>query len=333
MQRRRDIDMRKQIMKTLLDPEVKQFEEIMSEKYKKQITLRDIPLKEVVDVNSSLLETKVATLIMEGAVDEAGYWRNIVNVHHMTAEKEEVPLTSMRDYKVRTGQFNGSEQEESGGKVQTISLDVSEETKERYLYVRIRERDIETKRFNFIADSLRNSGAAFAKHILDAIVSEYVSDANNTQALGGDTRFTAIAKLIGLMVDDGFNPDTCIIEVNDFVQAVTEQAGMAGPLPWLTAMQAGVSLGESFATTLGRMNGLVGTLFGNIPVYVVGNHSTLSGDIVLVEKMKAEVFGLFKDLTLKDNIDTMKDLREFKISATYDIALANNNAIGKVTGA
>lgn len=324
----------KDVMKN--DPELKRFETTMSERYGRDVKLRSIPLKEFVSAATGLLEQKISDLVLEGSVDEAGYWRDIVHLHPMQGEKEIVPIFSSRDFIVRRGQFSKAGKEESGGKVGTVTLDVSNEDKERYVYLAIRQRDIELKKLSSIEDSVRTSGRAFAKYIRDEILTKYLADKGTDveQAKSTDTYFAAIMKLASKMNKKGFGLDCIIIDSDDFVQAITEQAGTAGPLPWLTAMMAGPSLGENFAKSVGRLNGLVGLFAGTIPIYVVGDTSaSLNGTILGIEKGKGEVFGLHKDITVVDRLDTIEDLREAKISARYDIALGNASAIGWVSGA
>src|SRR5690349_13212120 len=118
-------------------PEEIRFSKRMSAKYGRDMSIYEVPLKNFVSVDSNLIEKKVASLVIEGAVDEAGFWRNLVYMHTMTAEIEEVPIHSMRNYKVRRGQQAGSEKEESGGSISRVKLDVSGKDKERYVYLTV----------------------------------------------------------------------------------------------------------------------------------------------------------------------------------------------------
>src|SRR5581483_3218267 len=164
----------------------------MTERFGRSMTVRNTPLKEFVAVDTGLLEVKVSDLVMQGAYDEAGYWRDIAFLYPMTAEKEEVQLISMRNYAVRTGKLTRKSKEESGGKVDRIELDVSNEKNDRYVYLQVDGRDVELKRFLNIENSIKAAGAAFAKQIRDDILTQYLANIGVSQALGADTRYTSL---------------------------------------------------------------------------------------------------------------------------------------------
>jgi len=274
------------------DPSIKKLEEKLGR------PISSIPLKEVVSVDAGLVTDAVSRVVMRGAEDEAGYWREIISVRQMETEKEEIPLVTQRDFKVRTGHIDASGLEAAGGQFSRVSLDVSDEKTDHYLYCPIRERDIEMRRFDVVESALEAAGAAFAKHILSEITKAYVNDAGSTEALGTNTRFTALTNLIATMVDNGFSPDVCLMTAKDYAQVLQTEQSTGGAMPFITAIEAGPSAGENLIAGIGKMNGMVGRLFGVIPIYVIGNDSNLEGNIVLAEKAKGEVLGLHKDITV-----------------------------------
>ncbi len=320
------------LTKELASTEVKNFEKRMSERYGRDMTLRGVPLKNFVKVDTGLIETKVASMIIEGANDEAGFYPKLVRMHEMSSEKEVLPISSMRDYKVRRGRFAGSQLEESGGKTSQVTLDVTNEKSIRYVYLAISELDVQSQRFALIEDSIRNAGKALAKHVLGEITTRFVADAGNTQALAADKRFVAIMKLIDKIATSGFKASAVIFESSDFVDAITEETA-GGTMPWLGTLQNSQPLGDNFATGMGLINGLAGTLFGRLPVYVVANDTGLATNIVAVDVQQGEVFGLYHGMQFAENVNSIRDLVEAKISMRYDLVKANANAIGKVTGA
>lgn len=323
------------IINYLHDNDTQRFERRYSEQKGRQVTLRDIPLKDFVDADTNIFEKKVTSLIIEGATDKADYWRDIVHVYPMTSEVEVVPVPSMRQFKVRRGQFSKTGKQETGGRVAEVTLDVRDEDKERYCYFEIRERDIELKRYNFIAQSLRLAGKAFAKQIRDDILTAYIADkgADVEQPRGTDARSTAVFKLASKMNKKGFGLDTIIIDSDNFTTAITEVVG--NTLPWLTAMNVGASITrENLSASIGDLNGLVGYFGGQVPIFVVGDTSaTLSGIILGIERMAGEVIGIHKEITVKNEIKSIEDLIANKLVARYDIKKANANGIGWISSA
>ncbi|WP_415283899.1 hypothetical protein [Candidatus Nitrososphaera sp. FF02] len=317
------------------DAEIQRFERSMSDKFGRQVAISGIPLKNFVDVDSGLLEKKVNSLIMQGATDEAGYWRDIARVYTMTTPIEVVGLHSMRDYKVRTGKMSRAALEEAGGKIDSVTLDVSNDEKIRYLYLEIDENDLRLGKINSIEDAIKTAGSAFAKHVRDDIISAYLTHkgADVEQALSTDKRYAALFKLAAKMNKKGFGMNCIIVDADDLVQAITEETDN-GHLAWLTAMQAGASFGNNFASSIGNLNGHIGMFGAKVPIYVVGDTSaSLNGTILGVDKDKGIAVGLYEDMRFAKNVNTMKDLVEAKIQARYDIEKANANAIGWVSGA
>jgi len=308
------------------DPETKRLEEKLGR------NIFDIPLAEVLSVDSNILEQKVAATVLQGAWDEASFWKDIVRIEPMgNTEKMELSIITMRDFQRRRGHVGGAGRVAGGGQYTRVALDVSKENTDYYLHVSFKKRDIELQKFGQIENGLRAAGARFAKDILDDIVNAYVNDATTTEALGGNDRFTALTNLEASLVNAGHMPDVCIVEAADFAQVLQTQVGTAGPMPFITAIQAGPSADGPSVGGLGKV-GLVGNLFGTIPMYRVGNNTTLAGDIILVRKEAGKVFGLSKDITIVDFDDNIRSLEGFRIEARYDLKTGIAAAIGKVTG-
>src|SRR2546422_10850280 len=99
----------------LRSPEVERFEKTYSERIGKATKLQDIPIKNFVDTTSGLLETKVMSLVLAGATDAAGFWPELIKTVQLTAPKQDVPIISMRDFKIRKGKMSLAQLEESGG--------------------------------------------------------------------------------------------------------------------------------------------------------------------------------------------------------------------------
>jgi hypothetical protein len=323
----------------LATPEVKAFEQRMSDKYGRQVALRDIPIKNFVDTTTGLLQTKVASLVMRGATDEGGFWQNLINVVQMTSPKQDYPIISQRDFKVRKGKMPRTGNEQSGGKFRKVSLDTTDDHKIRYVYLEVDEQDVRVRDFDVIERSIYAAGQAFAKNILTEILSHYNSKAGNSQALSTDKRFVAVMKAIGLNKDDGFGCTSIVFESNDFVKAVTEETS-GGTMPWLSTNVIGRPLGDDFGPGVVSQSGFVGKFFGQTDTYVVANDTTLAGEILCIDANSAAVFGFAPggDIQLSQEIHKLTDLIEAKISAKYDFASPDDgsgltNAVAKVTGA
>src|SRR5690349_5451313 len=105
--------------------EVKQFEKNMSDKYGRSMRLNEVPLKNFVDTTTGLLQTKVSSMFLKGATEEAGFWQDIINVVQLTSPKQDVPLISQRDFSVRRGRMPRTGNIQSGGKFRKVSLDTT----------------------------------------------------------------------------------------------------------------------------------------------------------------------------------------------------------------
>lgn len=322
----------------LTSPEVERFVKNYSERLGRQVALRDIPIKNFVDVDSKLLETKVSSLFMQGATDAAGFWPELINVVNTSAPKEEVPIVSDRDFEVRTGKVSGAALEGSGGKVRSVELDTTDDEKIRYVLLNIDAEDVKLRRFNYIEQSIQAAGRRLGKHILGEVIKHYVDKAGNTQALSTDKRFVAVMKAMSLNVDDGFGTTAIVINHSDFIKAVTEET-TGGTMPWLLQL-SGAPLGSNFGEGVPQ-SGLAGYMWSKIPVYTVANDANLAGNILCIDTKSAAVFGFAPGGTIEmaQQVDTMKDLVQNKIQCKYDIAnpdddgSGNSIAIAKVTGA
>lgn len=325
----------------LESPEVKRFEQRLSEEYGRNMRLGDVPLKNFVDVSSDLLETKVASLFLKGASDAAGFWRDLINVIPMNAPVQPVPLVSERDIEVRKGKISRAQREQSGGRVRTTKLDTTNDDKIRYIYLPIENEDIRMYGVDYAERMIVAAGRRFSKTILTDILKQYVNKAGNSQALGTDKRFVAVMKALGLNGDDGFGCSVIIIEQStDFVKAVTEETS-GGTMPWLTNVAMGSApLGDNFAKGIASA-GIAGYMFGQIPVYVINNAPELKGNILCVDVPAAAALGFAPggEIRTEQEIKRIDDLIENAISAKYDIAnpdddgSGNTNAVAKVTGA
>lgn len=322
------------IRNVLSKTNIKKCEEVLKEKNSKYRTIFEMPLEEVLNVSPTLTEDKVAALILQGAWDEAGFWKDLIQIHQMTGEKEEVPMISMRDFAVRRGEVSGSEKEAAGGKYTAVSLSVAEELDDRYMLVTFKERDIRLKKFNPIERGMVASGAKFGKNILGDITKFYV-DNGTSVALGATEpkRHIALATEVGKEIDAGFKGNVAIMNVLDFTDMLVEQAGTAGPFTFLSPNSTTGPTGPSLISGVG-VQGLVGALYGKIPLYVIGNDANLSTKLVIADKESGGLFGLSRDITLiGDFTDPIRGIQQFKLGATYDIALANAAAIRVITGA
>lgn len=317
----------------LRQPETQRFLKRYSEAHgDRQVALRDVPLKNFVDVDSNLLETKVSQLFLKGAGEASGFWSDLINVVQLSAPIEEVPIISERDFEVRTGKITTAKLEESGGSVSRVQLDTTNDEHIRYTLIKVDGEDIRLRNFNVVERSIMAAGAAFSKNILNDVTSHYDGVSGNTQALSSDTRFVAVMKLLALIADDGFAGNRMAFEVNDFVQAITEET-TGGDLPWLHMTQ-GQPLGENFGK--GIMNGFVGNFLGKVPTYSIANEGGMgAGEILVVDKEAASVFGWAPggEVQLATEIKTIEDVVNALIKAKYDIANGNANAVGVVTGA
>jgi hypothetical protein len=250
-----------------------------------------------------------------------------------------VPIISPRDFAVRTGKIGAGRQEESGGRVRSVTLDTTDDHKIRYALFNITDEDVKLHNFDFIEKSIIATGAAFAKKILTDVLSHYVSKAGNSQALSTDKRFVAIMKAIALNKADGFGCKAIVMHYDDYVEAITEETA-GGTMPWLMSLKAGTPLGSNFAENFGDIDGFVGNLFGRTPVFAVSNDSALSGDILCIDVDAAGAIGFSPggEIAMKSEVKTILDLVENKIQAKYDIASPDDgsgltNAVAKVTGA
>jgi hypothetical protein len=325
----------------LRSPEVQQFEKNMSNHYGRQVALRDVPLKNFVDVSSGLLETKIASTFLKGATDEAGFWQSLINVVQMTSPKQDVPIVSQRDFKVRTGRISKAALEESGGSFRYVELDTTDDDKTRYVYLEIDGSDIRLRNFNVVEQAIQAAGAAFAKNILGDVIKHYIDHAGNEQALSSDKRFVAVMKAIAKNKTDGFGCSAIVVHYDDFVDAITEET-TGGTMPWLMSLSGSAPpLGSNFSQGYGKLDGFVGNLFGKIPVFAVSNDSNLSGNIVCVDVAAAAMlgFGPAGGISLAQEVRKIDDLVANAISATYDIkshdddGSGNTNAVAVVTGA
>lgn len=321
-------------------PEVQQFEKTMSNHYGRQVALRDIPLKNFVDVTSGLLETKIASTFLKGATDEAGFWQNLINVTQMTSPKQDVPIISQRDFKVRTGRISKAALEESGGHVRSVELNTTDDDKTRYVYLEIDGQDIRLRNFNVVEQAIQAAGGAFAKNILGDVIKHYIDHRGNEQALSSDKRFVSVMKAIALNKTDGFGCSAIVMHYDDFVDAITEET-TAGTMPWLVSLSGSQPLGSNFSAGFGKIDGFVGNLFGKIAVFAVSNYSNLSGNIVCIDVAAAAMlgFGPAGGISLAQEVRKIDDLVANAISATYDIqspdddGSGNTNAVAVVTGA
>jgi hypothetical protein len=329
------------IAKELQSPEIRRFVEQVSRERGRDMRFSEIPLKNFVDVDAKLLETKVSTLFMQGATDAAGFWPKLINVVQMKAPKDEVPIISQRDFKVHTGKVPRAGVAQSGGKVRKCELDTTNDEKIRYVMLQIDEQDVKLRNFDVIENSIMAAGGALSKHILGQITKHYVDKAANTQALGGDKRFVAVLKAMGLLGDDGFGCTAIVVEQGtDFVKMITEET-TGGTMPWLSNVALGsLPLGDNFAKGMASA-GVAGYLFGQIPVYVVNNDANLKGEILCVDVPSAAAFGFAPggQIELSQEVKRMADLIENKIQTRYDYnnpdddGSGKTNAVAAVTGA
>lgn len=321
----------------LRSPEVIAFEKKYAESTGRQTALRDIPIKNFVDTTTGLLEAKVMSTVLRGATDEAGFWPELINVVQMTSPKQDIPIVSPKDFKIRKGKMPRTGNEQSGGKFTKVSLDTTNDEKIRYTYLEIDEEDIKLRNFGVIESAILAAGKAMAKNILTEITAHYVSVAGQSQALGGDKYFVAIMKLLDKVKAAGFTASAIVFESGDFVQAIVEET-TGGSMPWLGMSWPGMQpLGDNFASPgAARLSGMVGKLFGTMPVYVVGNDNPgLNGNILAIDAEAGSVFGWAPNgqLEVVTEIQRLNDLVANKIACKYDIKNANASAVGKVTGA
>lgn len=320
----------------LTSPEVQKFEKTYSESIGRQVALRDIPLKNFVDTTSGLLETKISQTFMKGASDAAGYWPELIKAVEMTSPQQSVPIISQRDFKVRKGRISGTAREGSGGKFTSVKLDATDDEKRRYVYFNIDREDVKMRNFDLVEAAVMAAGAAFAKNILDDVMSFYDSINGETQALSTDKRFVAVAKLLQKMAADGFDASAIVFDSGDFVKALTEETA-GGTMPWLLGIPVGQPLGDNFGK--GVFNGFVGDYMSKVPVYSIANtaNGAGAGEIFAIDRDAAAVLGWAPggQIELLQEVKKLDDLIANAIQAKYDIAAptANKNAVGVVTGA
>ena len=297
------------------------FEEIYNAYMKKH------KIEETVNVSSNLVSAKVISTIIEGASFHGDKWRNIVNLHNMTEEQEKIPIFTENDFIVYKGP-NIPARKQSGGDVVEIQFDVTKDNKDRNMWVSFKQRDIDRKRFNLIQNSLRVAGKKFARSILDEVVEFAVNNAQTTEALGGNDRFTAVSNLVAAMEEAGFMPEAAAMQPTDFAQVLQTQVGTGGPMPFIT----NTMLDKSGNAIRELKKGEDYMLLGYIPG-IKATNSTLGGNILMIHK-NALNFGLFKNVFIKNWEDPIKSLRGFEISATYEIKTDNklDEGLGKVTG-
>lgn len=294
----------------LYNTEVKKLEESMKR------PIRSVSLKEIVNLNASLIQVKVMDLVLEGADMVPVDYRKLANVVPLDTPQLVYPTISHTDFKVVKGS-SAAAKRYMGGKAGAVSFDCAGDKGLYTMALGVKKTDIRDQNWGIIEETVRMAGKAFSKYVCDAIIEAYVADAGNTQARSTDNHFDALNKLVALCKNDGFYPNFFLIAPDEH----TDLMALANFTSSLYTANLNIQINK----------GLIGTLYG-APVYVVYN-ATLATNMVAAEFEKGKLLGLREDLMVEDYDDPLHGLEGAILSMRYDLKTGFANAIGKVTGA
>lgn len=285
-------------------------------------------IAEGVNVSSSLVQAKVMQNILDAGKLHGEKWRNIVTIDNLTDEKEEVPISSEADYEVHVGENRPAFS--SGGDIQNISFDVSDDDKDRSVWVSARKKTTDRKKFNILSDMSKKGSRRLNKFILDEVSEFMITNAGSTEALGGNDRYTAVTNLAATLDDAGFDQNVAVMTPTDHAQVLQTQVGVGGPMPFIT----NTMLDKNGQAIRGLKNGEDYMLLGYIPGFKVRQNTNVASNLVVADKGSTHL-GKFGDVRIEGWEDVFTALKGFSIAITYEIKTHSklSAGIGKVTGA
>jgi hypothetical protein len=323
-------------------PEARTFFASMSERYGRNLSLRDVPLREFVDATPDLTRAKITDLVMRG-YNRHAYWSQLVKVYTMIEPIETLRLTNSNNFRVVTGFNNTQANLLRNNKNSAVNLSCIEDEKEKRLRVTLDERDFVPERAADLEGEFIAIGESFSKTIRDEIIAAYLKNKTTQQARSGDTRYTAIQKLVKALNKTSNGMSAIIMHGDDFCTAITEET-TGGNAPFAKALSPVSNIAIPFDSSRNKYDGLIGFLDGRVPVYVASDYNrsdlpTFAGVILGVAVDEGLVMGLHKDFKIDTeyvNLEKGSNLvnaYRSTLSMRYDLQAGNAAGIGYVSGA
>lgn len=265
----------------------------------------------------SLLKTKVESLVIDGATFDSEVANNLINVHDMSdTEKMDVPVTSMKDFIVHKGYVEGSARQDSAGDTGKVSLDVSTEDKIRFMEIPIKEMHIRFKRWNYIEDTLRKSGAAMMHNYLTDIIKQYVTGATAAETFD-TTLYKTILKVRKARKKAGFRSNAIIIN----------------PTAEETLLNDDKFIDANKLDREGRIvrSGQIGRIF-DLDVYAPVTETIetdVSGIFLSADLSRAMHVGMALPLTIANWDDPLRGLTHAILTMHYDLKEGPSGTIGQ----
>jgi len=285
------------------------------------LPLREIPLGsmvrwnrsskkvEAVGVDPSLIAQKVIDTVVSGA-DYVPLWNKISRVTQMTAQKEEVPIMTYTDFKIRKG-VTGSRVSTAGGFASGVELDCSNEKGLRRVEVSLRKTWIRDNKWGALEEALRDAGYAMYDEVLGTIITELEADVNSTFTDGvanwGNDHYKSLVKMVSLIAGKRLYPDMVLIHPDELYDILILDY-------FVHANYSGLAAKGSIR----KESGLAGFLFpNNVPIYYTPK--VTAAKMICLSSQKAAYLGVMQDLTVEDFNDVLGGKEGSVLTMQWDV--------------
>jgi hypothetical protein len=269
-----------------------------------------VRMKEMVNVNTGLIQQKVLADVLHGAEHNKS-WKDWARIVPMDDPRDSLPTITEDDFLVVEG-TQGSKPRYMGGKFGSVALDCSEDRGLHKVILGIKKTWISDNKWNSIQEATTVAGGAMYKHVATDLTAKLAAAAGGTESYATDLYNTAV-KGISTVRKAGFPVDSML--VNPDQEAV------------FMAMDKFISIEQ-----LGRVGrlaeeGVIGNFYGTIPVY---STSVCGANPIVYSRAKGVAVGLRQDLQIEDYDDPIQGLEGAVLTMRYDLATGFSNAIRKL---
>jgi len=266
-----------------------------------------VPMKEMMNVGTGLIQQKVLADVLHGAEHNKA-WKDWTRVVPMDDPKDSIPTITEDDFLILHG-TQGSKARYTGGKFGSVAFDCSEDKGLHKVVLGIKKTWISDNKWNSIQEATTVAGGAMYKHVSSDLAAKLAAAAGGTETFATDLYNTGV-KAISTNRKAGFNPDAMLI--NPDQEAV------------FMAMDKFISIEQ-----LGRVGrlaeeGVIGNFYGTIPVY---STAVCGANPIVYTRAKGVPIGLRQDLQIEDYDDPIQGLEGAVLTMRYDPETAFASAI------
>lgn len=276
---------------------------------------------ETIAIDPALIQVKAMDTVIRGA-ETVTMHDKAAKIVEMTAPKQEQPLMAYDAFTVYHG-THGAKLRRSGGNVDRVELDCSNDRGLHRVEIALRKTWIRDQNFGAVEESLSSAGMVMYDEIFGDVVAEYETDVNSamtdTVANWGNGHYKALLWALGLVAAQKMYPSVAFVNPTEIYDLGISDYFIHGEY----TSKAG-------SLQLEPQNGLLGYLMPNrIPIYF--HHKVTTAKMTIAAAQKAVILGIRQPLQIENFNDVLQGLEGAVLTMQWDTKSGNDAKTTKPT--